>query len=990
MMRRNTPIEIFFLVLIGLINIGTKIYGQDTLAIQQLDTLQMRTKSFMAASSTTIEMPQVMTPSPKATSIMRYGEYPVSLYTGLVDITVPIYMIERSGVKVPIEFKYHASGLRYDDVSNEVGLGWSLIAGGVITYCVVGGGGNGDYSKDVTKINPCNSMSTTNDYSIIREIENGGRDYLSYDNSIGKKDGEINTYSFSFLNHSGSFCFPAEQTIVNKAAPSTGLFIPANGMKVTKNEFYTIELLDADGVFYKFEVKDNDYYSLHKERQKEFYLTEVISANKADTISFSYEKMFNSQSYIRRPYINYSIINETITRISTCIVDNSTTPIELGGLFYQQMRPPRLRKIKFRGGYIDFDYNNQPWSLKDIKVYSDIQATPIQTIVLAKSKFSNQEDRLDKVIFKNIQNQTYDYEFAYNGEPGNIHAFGTTSAGIDYWGFFNGTTVTRARYVPQFENINTKIKGADRSSNDTHMQKGVLNKIIYPTRGYTEFTYEAHKASYYSGAPMETFGGLRIKEIKNYLPDGSLAEKKWYKYGNQECGYGSANMYPNVNDFKVSSRSLNTHGEAEYATHLCTYTDITKYLSFPKRNYFISGSSVVYPQVTEYTGNNTQESGKTIYAYNIFLDEKMYAQGDTYRWNTSDKHTRTYPWKNGQLSSKRVYKKEGNTYKEVYSIVNNYADKNESEFRNLRVLSYISLREDLDAWAAKSPELLRDFCRHDDYRRYFEGSHYTPYDYFNYYTTTGLRVLDTSTETADGVAVKTTYSYNQNGLPTTITRTTSTGDNVKIVNKYPTDFTSDTYKRMVSANILTPVIEQESYKGSNFLGKEISNYQLFHSLFYAPVTKQVQYSNKTTESRMLYGYNRRGNISSATKDNAENVVYLWGYNSQYAIAEIKNATYSEVETAAKSVFSAASISVLANMATPNEVKLIDGSLQRALPNAIVTTFTYKPLVGMTSMTDPSGLTTYYTYDTAGRLQETYIKENGKKRILNLHFYNYPN
>lgn len=50
------------------------------------------------------------------------------------------------------------------------------------------------------------------------------------------------------------------------------------------------------------------------------------------------------------------------------------------------------------------------------------------------------------------------------------------------------------------------------------------------------------------------------------------------------------------------------------------------------------------------------------------------------------------------------------------------------------------------------------------------------------------------------------------------------------------------------------------------------------------------------------------------------------------------------------------------------------------------TYTYIPYVGINSVTDPRGITTYYTYDANGRLVETYQIVNGKKQILNAYRY----
>jgi hypothetical protein len=91
---------------------------------------------------TNIVSPQPITekfiqPSPDASSLGRYGEYEVDLSNGLVPIEIPIYTVESGTLKLPIALTYHAGGLKVNDVSSTVGIGWSLKATGVITRSMV-------------------------------------------------------------------------------------------------------------------------------------------------------------------------------------------------------------------------------------------------------------------------------------------------------------------------------------------------------------------------------------------------------------------------------------------------------------------------------------------------------------------------------------------------------------------------------------------------------------------------------------------------------------------------------------------------------------------------------------------------------------------------------------------------------------------------------------------------------------------------------------
>ena len=279
-------------------------------------------------------------------------------------------------------------------------------------------------------------------------------------------------------------------------------------------------------------------------------------------------------------------------------------------------------------------------------------------------------------------------------------------------------------------------------------------------------------------------------------------------------------------------------------------------------------------------------------------------------------------------------------------------------------------------------------------------------------------LLNSITTTIDNITVMENYTYN----PVTLqlkskTISKSDGGNLEYKYFYPNDYNFLPYTSMKAANILSPMIEEKVYSNDLYIGGSLTKYGFGtqgNTVMYAPQRKYYsnisvplstppttfsssgENTNIYPSANITFG-NRTvyGKPQSITYNGSNRIVYLWGYNYQYPIAEIKNATFAEVEAAAKTVFSVASTAALAALLVPNESKLQDGGLQNALPNALVTTYTYKSLVGMTSSTDPNGMTTYYRYDNFERLDKVEIGEINSdgtevKHKLQEHNYHYKN
>lgn len=237
------------------------------------------------------------------------------------------------------------------------------------------------------------------------------------------------------------------------------------------------------------------------------------------------------------------------------------------------------------------------------------------------------------------------------------------------------------------------------------------------------------------------------------------------------------------------------------------------------------------------------------------------------------------------------------------------------------------------------------------------------------------------------------YTYN---VPTSTWKTESDG-NIYVTNyKYAADINN---QAMLSANMVGIPLSQEVMKNNKLLSKNETVYptslpssqtgnllQPVAELYFDP-------QNNTASTEITYDkYDTEGNIIQFTTKNDVPVVIIWGYNKTQPIAKIEGATYDQVSPYISGIITAAENDFIPppNMTSDQtESAMIDAlnSFRKnpALAGFQVTTYSYDPLIGVRSVTPPSGIREAYKYDALGRLERI---ENVDEKLLKEFKYNF--
>jgi hypothetical protein len=958
--------------------------------------------------TTSYKSPELIPQSPEAANLLKFAETPVSNHTGVPNINIPIVELPGRGLSIPVTLSYHAGGHKVNEESTWVGLGWSLMAGGQITRTVYGKPDDQPAGFISNSITVDDVETACEDYS-----DPQCEAYLALVNpndktASGQYDYQPDVFSFSMMGQSGSFVFNQDRSVNTYGEI---IQFPDSFVKITpaldNTGIGSWTIKGTDGTTYIFEkgnilfenMSENISISTDLPTLSGTY-TETWNLSEIRTISgeivrffYTYPNHFSQQTFNYNEEVttrgseslirydgnqsggqqnpNSVVTNYSHTQRKFAVLTKITTGLgeinfiqDTADRLDTQTKKKRLRFVELRDKKNNLikkvelvhNYFNSPTSGVSSEYMQGTNNVSTDNMFLAKRLYLQEL----KYYEDDTNSDFYNYTFAYDATK----LPHRRSRAQDHWGYYNGATsnTTMIGYGP--------ISG-NRSVNPAYSDACILKTITYPEGGTASYTYENNVKD---GSPTDYFGGLRVKEIRY---DGQNGPDKEVRY-EYEGGYilGEPNYY------SVTSNGIHKYVGQSWVPMRTTsnsYTGYNKVIEKVRANETEKKVRDAQGQVTVITVppiDLVTEREYSSGAPNGYFNEAPYVQG----------------WTFGYLEGVEIPNKTVETNFYSHYLPTGKTSKGFVVQRECRV----------DPSQATSA-LLATQCNYGNFA-----------DHFLYPLISGVRLLTSKTVVSSENGVDMTqnelYHYDNKDFhynPTRKVSDESTGETLEIHYKYPKEAN---ITGLLSANRINEVIETQYFKGNNQLYGSKNHFRAFNNSTYrvdsitsAKAVGVTSIPASNFESRLkFHDYDYYGNILEVSQTDGTSVSYIWGYYQSQPIAKIENATQAEVNaaiaqlpTAYNTLAKIQAISSNDNVRTmglsesddEGRLRYAMNQLRVLLPNALITSFTYDPLIGVTSMTDSTGLVMYYNYDNYNRLES--IKD-ADGFIINAFEYNYKN